>query len=381
MLLVLLSLAACKTIPLAAMPTIAMKPAVATQSGPGEWKVIDYAQAPTVDDIIDDLANKRVVFVGESHERYQHHLSQLTIIQRLHARGIPLAIGLEMIQQPFQQALDDYVAGRIDDTEMLRRTEYFDRWKFDFRLYQPIFSFARKHNIPLRALNVPAEVTRAVSEKGIAGLPPEIRRQVPQTIDRGLKGYRERLAAVFGHHPGAEKHDIEHFIEVQLVWDEGMAKAAADYLREHPERSMVVLAGAGHVVEGTGIPQRLQRRLAVPMATVLQLDSGLDLSAEPADYVILAQARELPPAGLIGVVLKQADRGMEIASIAEGSHAAKAGIQVGDRLIEINGAPISNLADVRLQLWKRKPGDRVRVMLLRGRGAFVRTLEVDVVLK
>ena len=220
-----------------------------------------------------------------------------------------------------------------------------------------------------------------MSEKGIAGLPPEIRPQVPQTIDRGLKGYRERLAAVFGHHPGAEKHDIEHFIEVQLVWDEGMAEAAADYLREHPERSMVVLAGAGHVVEGTGIPQRLQRRLAVPMATVLQLDSGLDLSAEPADYVILAQARELPPAGLIGVVLKQADRGMEIASIAEGSHAAKAGIQVGDRLIEINGAPISNLADVRLQLWNRKPGDRVRVMLLRGRGAFVRTLEVDVVLK
>ncbi len=377
-LLALVSLTACKTMPLAATM---VKSAVADETGPGQWKVIDYARAPTVDDIIDDLASQRVIFVGESHERYHHHLSQLTIIQRLHARGIPLAIGLEMIHQPFQQALDDYVAGRIDETEMLRRTEYFDRWKFDFRLYRPIFAFARKHGIPLRALNVPSEVTRAVGEKGIAGLPPELRSQLPETIDRDIKGYRERIAAVFGHHPGAKDRDIERFIEVQLVWDEGMAEAAARYLGEHTERTMVVLAGAGHVVEGTGIPQRLQRRLAVPMATVLQLDSGLDLSADPADYVILAQARELPPAGLIGVVLKQADRGMEVASIAEGSHAAEAGIHVGDRLIEINGAPINKLADVRLQLWNRKPGDRIRVMLLRGRGAFVRTLEVDVVLK
>ncbi len=358
-----------------------VKSAVADETGPGQWKVIDYARAPTVDDIIDELASKRVIFVGESHERYHHHLSQLTIIQRLHARGIPLAIGLEMIHQPFQQALDDYVAGRIDETEMLRRTEYFDRWKFDFRLYRPIFALARKHGIPLRALNVPSEVTRAVGDKGIEALPPELRRQLPESLDRDLAGYRERIEAVFGHHPGAKERNIEHFIEVQLIWDEGMAEAAARYLREHPERTMVVLAGAGHVVEGTGIPQRLQRRLAVPMATVLQLDSGLDLSADPADYVILAQARELPPAGLIGVVLKQADRGMEIASIAEDSHAAEAGVAVGDRLIEINRAPIEKLADVRLQLWHRKPGDRVQLVLLRGKGAFVRTLEVEVELK
>jgi predicted metalloprotease with PDZ domain len=220
-----------------------------------------------------------------------------------------------------------------------------------------------------------------VAEKGIAGLPPALRRQLPQTIERDIKGYRERIEAVFGHHPGAKERDIEHFIEVQLTWDEGMAEAAANYLAQHPDRTMVVLAGAGHVVEGTGIPQRLQRRLAVPMATVLQLDSGLDLSAEPADYVILGPAQTLPPSGLIGVVLKQVDQGMEIMSIAEGSHAGEAGVRKGDRLIEINGAPIRTLADVRLQLWNRKPGDRVRLALLRGKGGFVRRLEVDVVLK
>ena len=59
------------------------------------------------------------------------------------ADGHPrLAIGLEMFQRPFQPHLDDYVAGRIGIDELLARTEYFDRWRYDARLYAPIFEFA-----------------------------------------------------------------------------------------------------------------------------------------------------------------------------------------------------------------------------------------------
>lgn len=380
LLLAFASLAACKTLPVAQMP-VAPASAALVAVDPGQWKVLDYARAPMLDDVINALADRRVVFVGESHERYDHHLTQLKIIEGLHARGVPLAIGLEMIQRPFQQALDAYVAGRIGETEMLRRTEYFERWKFDFRLYRPIFLFAREQGIPLVALNAPVEVTKAIGKLGLDGLSPELRRQLPRDFDRDVAGYRERLEAVFSGHPGGKKKDFEHFIDVQLAWDETMAETAANYLRAHPRRSMVVLAGAGHVVEGTGIPQRLERRLDAPMATVLQTGSGIDLSGEPADYVVLSPPLELPPAGLIGVVLEQADRGMKIISIAEGSHAAAAGVRKNDRVIEVNGAPIATLGDIRLQLWNRKPGDTVRLGVLRGRDPWARRLDLDVRLK
>ena len=103
LLLVLASLTACKTIPLMALPPGSSEARLVAVD-PGAWKVLDYARAPGLDEIIDQLVDKRVVFVGESHERYDHHLTQLEIIRRLQARGIPLAIGLEMIQRPFQVA-------------------------------------------------------------------------------------------------------------------------------------------------------------------------------------------------------------------------------------------------------------------------------------
>ena len=376
-----LLLPACKTVPVMEKSTgNSLQPAGKTAQK-SLLKVIDFRQLPTLDTIIDDLVKKRVILIGESHERYDHHLGQLEIIKRLWQRKVKLAIGLEQIQQPFQSVLDDYVAGRIDATTMLEKTEYFDRWKFDFRLYEPIFQFAREHRIPLLALNIPTEITRAVGKAGIKKLSAADRKKVPASIDRNVPGYRDRIAAVFGQHPGMAKRNIDNFVEAQLVWDEGMAEAAANYLRRHPDRTLVILAGAGHITEGTGIPQRLKRRLDVPMATVLQLGSGIEVAGGEADYILLPEKQELPATGLIGVILGPADRGMKVDSFAADSRAAAAGLKKGDRIIRIDNRPIIKFADVRLALWQHKPGDKVHLVILRGEGGKAKQLEFDVVLK
>jgi uncharacterized iron-regulated protein len=103
------------------------------------------------DQLLSALDGKRVIFVGESHDRYDHHLNQLAVIRGLHERGADLAIGTEFFQEPFQPDLDEYVAGRIDEKTLLRKTEYFERWRFDYRLYRDIVTYARDKGIPLRA--------------------------------------------------------------------------------------------------------------------------------------------------------------------------------------------------------------------------------------
>src|SRR5690242_18255146 len=104
--------------------------------------------------VVADIDTARAVFIGESHDRYDQHLSELEIIRRLYERNPDRwAIGVEFIQRPFQADLDAYIAGGIDEREFLEKTQYFDRWGFDFRLYNPIFHFAREHAIPMVALN------------------------------------------------------------------------------------------------------------------------------------------------------------------------------------------------------------------------------------
>ena len=339
---------------------------------------VDLDTPFTLEKLIPQLANKRVIFVGEMHERYDHHLNQLEIIKALHQLDANMAIGVEYFQQPFQQQVDDYIAGRIGEDEFLRRTEYFQRWGYDYRLYAPIFRYVREQHIPVRALNVPSALPSTVAKVGIAGLPEKERAYLPTQIEPADEEYRGRLRAVFEEHPFSGRDAFNHFVEAQLVWDEGMAESAAAYLNGNPGRRMVLLCGAGHVEFGSGIPKRLERRTHASYAIVL--NSGEEIEPHIADYLVLSDKKELPPAGTLGVQLE--DRGGEcrIRSLNPGGAAEKAGVRKGDVLTAIDAQPVKTTADVRLALWDKTPGEHVHVKVRRKHVLGVADLDLEVVL-
>ena len=70
-------------------------------------------------------------------------------------------------------------------------------------------------------------------------------------------------------------------------------------------------------------------------------------------------------------------KGVKFADVTDGSPAAQAGLKGGDILTEFDGKPIQNLYDFTYALRAKKPGDQVKVKVLRGG----QTLEVNVTLK
>jgi uncharacterized iron-regulated protein len=328
------------------------------------FMTIDLDAPLPTDRLVTQLAAKRVVFVGETHDRYDNHLNQLQIITRLHEIDPHIAIGVEYFQQPFQKQVDDYIEGKIQENEFLRATEYYQRWGYDYRLYAPIFRYAREQHIPVRALNVPTALVSAVAKVGIAGLSGNDRAYLPHEIEPADEDYRNRLRKAFEGHAGMKPDAFNHFVEAQLVWDEGMAESAAAYLNANPDRRMVILCGAGHVEFGSGIPQRLERRVKLTEAIVLS--SGQDLEPHIADYFLLSKEQDLPPAGVLGVNLENKGGEYRIASLAAGGAGEKVGLKKRDVLIAIDGQDIKSIADVHLALWDKKPGDRVHVKLRRG---------------
>lgn len=321
-------------------------------------KSLGYVDAVSdLPNIFSELAQYRVVFVGEQHDRLDHHVIQLDVIEYLHSLGTPLAIGLEFFQQPFQATLDAYVAGRIDEQEMLEKTEYFSRWAFDYRLYAPILRFARENSIPLVALNVPSDIVRQTSREGLASLDARQASFVPKNIDRNVIDYEARIRDSFEAHEGIDMGALDNFIDAQLLWDEGMAEAAASYLLEQPERLLVILAGAGHIEYRTGIPVRLERRIFSPVATVLPTSKHASMDAARADYQIDSTEITLPKKGLMGVLLDESERGIYALSFTENSAAEKAGMLPGDFIRSINSSTIKEYADIKLTLWDANPGE------------------------
>ncbi len=327
--------------------------------------ILKHDRVVPFEEFIDELTRARVVLVGETHDRLDHHLNQLRVIEALHRSNPDLAIGLEFFQRPFQRYLDRFIQGTIDTNEMLRRTEYFDRWQYDFRLYEPIMRFARQQGIPLVALNAPAEVVRTVGTSGLAALNDEERAGIAQEIDRSDDAYRDRLRAWFAEHPSIPHGNFERFYEVQLVWDETMAATAVDYLRRFPDRRMVILAGNGHIEYGSGVPVRLVRRGTQPVISVVNEYVGVD-DPNIADFRIRSRATSLPNAGLLGVFVEPSTDEARIEDFAEDSAAKSAGVERGDVIVAVNDEPVSRYGELRAALWDKLPGDRVSLRVLRG---------------
>jgi uncharacterized iron-regulated protein len=345
--------------------------------------VVDMATLGDLNGLIDKLASRRLVFVGETHDRYEDHLNQLAVIDGLRVRGKDLAIAMEPFQQPFQGDLDAYIAGTIDETDLLRRTDWFERWRFDYRLYRPILRLARAHGIPVVALNLEREITEAVGDGGLDALNEAQRTRIPAELDRSDPVYVARVRAVFDAHPMTRAKDkdedkdaeagseatqarFERFLAVQLLWDEAMAESAAAYLREHPEKTLVVLAGSGHLEYGQGIPSRVQRRIQVPAAVVLN-GTRRDLDPRAADFLLFPREVALPAAGLLGVLLDTQSKGegMAVKGFIEDSGAKAAGMEEGDRIVRIGEISIAAYADIRIALIDSRPGQRLPVEVMR----------------
>src|SRR5262249_35285007 len=115
---------------------------------------------------------------------------------------------------------------------------------------------------------------------------------------------------------------------------------------------------------GSGIPNRVKRRIPGIETAILLSADKTDEELEGADYLLVSTEMSLPPAGRMGVVTSVAD-GVRAREITAGSPAALAGMRPRDRIVAINGEAIQSTADLRLALLDRAPGDRVSVRVQR----------------
>jgi uncharacterized iron-regulated protein len=256
-------------------------------------RLVNPASEADLSALVDELEQSRVVMIGETHDRYDHHHNQLAVIRGLHERGVPIAVGVEYFQRPFQAHLDDFAAGRIDERALLERTEWRDRWRFDVGLYRDIFAFVQQKGLPMLALNASSETVSAVSAHGIDGLSEETRSLFPNRIELAKGAYRRQLERVFSMHGVHSKSNMERFLQVQYVWDQTMATTAGEYLTANPDRTLVLLVGSGHLLHDNAIPQRL-RHINPAAQTVLVTDTGyMPAGAEP-DFVFASRDMPVP---------------------------------------------------------------------------------------
>ncbi len=325
---------------------------------------IDVSMVKSLEQVIEGAFGKKIVYVGEYHDRFAHHAVELRMIKALYRKNRHIAIGMEMFQRPFQKVLDEYIGGSIEEREFLKRTEYFSRWSFDFNLYKPILDFARAEKIPVVALNMQREITEKVSRQGMDALSDEERKALPAEMDLTDRDYRDRLEQAFAEHQSKNERSFDFFYQAQILWDETMAQSVDDYLKKNPDRQMVVLAGVGHLAYGSGIPKRSHRRNGYEYATIL--NDG-DIDRDISDYLVFPAALEGVTAPKLMVVLKESAGRVVVSELPANSISKMAGIETGDSILAIDKTPVKSADDLKIELFYKKSGDKITVHVLRKR--------------
>ena len=83
---------------------------------------------------------------------------------------------------------------------------------------------------------------------------------------------------------------------------------------------------------------------------------------EPGEEPSLPEGQGRP---WLGVAFARVDRGAEVSVVVPGSPAEEAGIRPGDLITEVDGERITEEAPLDEHILRYKPGDRVRLTLLR----------------
>src|SRR5262245_39609716 len=324
---------------------------------------VDLSVLKSLSEVVEKLPSKKIVYAGEEHDKFSHHQVQLEILRALYRQNPKIAVGMEMFPKSAQKALDDYISGAIDERAFLKRSEYFKYWGFDYNLYKPILDFAREKRLPVIALNLPRTVVEKVARGGVASLSKEENEQIPPELDFADETYRARLREVFAAHRQSEEKNFDFFYQAQILWDETMAESIDRFLKKNPDFRVLVLAGAGHLQYGSGIPKRVFRRNGLDYAIVLS-DTGIKKGI--ADFVVFPEESKTPAAPRLGVIIEEEQKKVRITGFAKESVAEKAGLKVDDTLVALDDRPVSSTEDVRIAIFYKQPGETIKIKARRG---------------
>ena len=246
-------------------------------------------QNVSMSQLVAQAGKSDLILIGEAHDYKEHHEMQLAVIRALWDKKIPFAIGLEMMESGSQQQLDDWTEGKLSEQSF--QAVFAAGWSLDWRLYRDIFIFARDNRIPMAALNIPRDIVKKVSRRGYASLTPEELKTLPKGtacdlenphtafLERSFKDMFKRVT---------NGRIFAYFCEAQTLRNSGMAMNIARYVKQHPDRKIVGLAGIWHAVRNA-VPEQLERSGSKLASTVIlpeipELTAGNATTGE-ADYM------------------------------------------------------------------------------------------------
>lgn len=227
------------------------------------------ATSPTASAELDGLLPTPLLLVGELHDAPEHQALQRDTVRQLAAGGTLAAVVLEMVEQGRSTA--GLPAG-ASESEVRRALDWagdLNTGAWPWATYGPVVMAAVGAGVPVLGGNLPrAQMRTAMADTALdATLPPEALQ-------------RQRTAIREGHCNLLPDSQIAPMTRIQLARDRTMAQTAQSSLS--PGRTVLLIAGNGHVQRDLGVPRHLPPGQPHRVVMALSQDAATPARADPA---------------------------------------------------------------------------------------------------
>ena len=215
------------------------------------------------------------LLVGEQHDASEHQQAQRRAVQWLAERGQLAALALEMAEQGRSTAGLAPTASE----DAVRAALGWNDQAWPWSRYGPVAMAAVRAGVPVLGANLPRSAMRAAMQDA--------------ALDRQLDGAalaRQQAAIRAGHCDLLPAAQIPAMARVQIARDQAMAQTVGAARRAG--QTVLLVAGAGHVVRDLGVPRHLEPGLR---AAVLLLSAGDPGPAQAAAADAVLRTAPLPP--------------------------------------------------------------------------------------
>ena len=169
--------------------------------------------------LLKQAQESNIVLFGESHNNPISHWLQLELTQDL-GQTNALVLGAEMIETDNQDALNDYLSGKIDYKGLDTLARLWSNYKTD---YAPLVDYAKEKDIPFIGTNIPRFLANQVYKNGgfeaLNNLSAEEKAWVaplPISFDPNLPQYQNILTMM-------GEHGTPELVKAQAIKDATMA--------------------------------------------------------------------------------------------------------------------------------------------------------------
>lgn len=214
----------------------------------------------SLDDVAGGVAPYDVIFFGEFHDSQPVHDAELAILKRLcDIHDGNLVLSLEMFERDVQPVLNDFLAGKITETEFLAASR---PWPQYMTAYRPLIMYAKKQHIPVLAGNIPRRIAASYAKSGTLGsLTDSDTSYLPKVHLAGSAAYQSKFfAAMSGMEAGDMKIPAarrQQMFMAQCLKDDAMAESIAQYKAGHPAAVVYHVQGVFHSEGRLGVVEKL----------------------------------------------------------------------------------------------------------------------------